>query len=202
MIYSSFPDYDLEAMNQNDNYFMNFFPVMYQFMIPFEEELPFSGHVPVTNDQGQLLIHTNDYLSFVLNGNASSETQELAWDFMKFVQDPANAEKNPNIFPIMVPVYRPMMQFHLERQVASQFGYYQEIYNRQSTLSIEDAVDNVFGILDQISKMPMSCQYVYYSTVEVAEIIHDIITQFHEGMLTAEQTAAELQNQISLAFEE
>ena len=202
MIFTRYAEYDIEAMTQ-DNYFMNFFPAALQFMIPYEDELPFSGHVPVTNHRGELLIYTNDYVSFVLNDSSSSETQALAWNFMKFMQDPANFETNPNIFPFMVPVYRPLLQFLLELRVGFQFDPYHEMFNlldRQSTLSTEKAVDHVFEILDQINQMPMSNLYIYYSTIEVATILHDYLTQFHEGQLTAEQTASELQSQISLAL--
>jgi len=201
-MYDSPPMYEPAILDEDSQkyLFCDFMPTTYQFLIPFEGQLPFSGHVPLTNDKGQLLIKVNDYDSYVLNGHTAPQTQELAWDFIKFMQDPANCDINSSCPAIMAPVYKPLLRYQLESVIPTCLSYCKYTFGWQSTLGRDQAVDSVFETLDQIYQMPMSNMYIYLSTDAISQIIQDDIGKFHNGQMTAEQTAADLQNRVSLAL--
>ena len=178
-------------------YFRQSIPQSYQFMLPFQEELLFSGHIPFTNDRGQLMV--SPFFSYALNGRSTPEVQALAFDFLRFMQDPSHFEGDIWMYT-MVPVYRPLLRSLLEWELPGRIAHFEEEYGWRLTGSTDQAVAGVIAEFESILQMPMTRTFV--ANEAVMNIIFEVIGQFDDGLLTAEQAAADLQNRVSLALME
>ena len=190
------------AENSHRYLFQQFDPFVYQFLMSFEEALTFSGHVPIINTRGELMI--SGLSSYVFNGQSAPEVQALAWDFIRFLQNPAHYEPNPETewFPFisMVPLYRPLMRSGLEQNLPGWAEYFEEEFGWRLAITPEDTVEYVYNLITEIGQMPMADSQ--YTNNAVSAIIWEVIEQFHDGLMTAEQAAADLQNRVTLALME
>ena len=186
---------DLLEEQSQKYYFRQSIPQSFQFLLPFEEELPFGGQVPFTNEQGQLWVTL--FFSYALNGRSSPEVQALAWDFLKFMQDPTHFEGQHWMYTL-VPVYRPLLHSLLQWELPGRINYFEEEYGWRLIGSQEQAISNVITEFDRILQLPMAD--TLFANNAIAIIISEVMAQFNDGMLTAEQTAAELQNRVTLAL--
>jgi len=174
----------------------------FQFLIPFEETLTFNGSIPIVNERGEVPIQA--FPAYVLNGRSASEVQAVAWDFIRFILNPelfqidVEAEISPMIS--MIPVYRPLLKFNLERQVPGWMSHFKENYGWRPTLSEEDTIEYVYNRLSELGSTPLADRV--YTPNAVTEIISEVMMQFHEGLVTAEQAAEDLQNRVTLALME
>jgi len=184
----------LEEQSQR-YYFRQSIPQSFQFLLPFEDELLFGGHVPFTNEQGQVWI--TPLLSYALNGRSSPEVQALAWDFLRFMQDPSHFEGQHWVYTL-VPVYRPLLHSLLQWELPGRLNYFEEEYGWRLTGSEDQAIAGVITAFDTILQMPMSDTLFANNTV--TGIISEVMHQFNDGLLTAEQAADELHNRITLAL--
>ena len=195
--------YSPEVMEENSHKYL-FQQLMtgdpYQFLIPFEEEMKFSGRIPIANEHGEVLIHA--FPSYVLNGRSSAETQAVAWDFIRFLLDPAIFQLDLEITPwvSMIPVYRPLLKFNLEQQIPSWMERFGENYGWRSAFSEEDTINYVYNQLSELGRIPVADRV--YVPNSVSEIVQEVIMQFHDGLITAEQASEDLQNRVSLALME
>jgi ABC-type glycerol-3-phosphate transport system substrate-binding protein len=176
-------------------YFRPSMPQSYQFMINFEEELAFSGQVPLSNDRGELLIVP--FFSYALNGQSSPEVQALAWDFLKFMHDPSHFEGNPWMYSL-VPPYRPLLRSFLEWDLPSRLEHWEEVYGWRPVGGTEQAIAGVIESFERILNMPMA--EFQYGTNAINDILVEVLTQFNDGLLNAEQAAAEIQNRVTLVL--
>jgi len=163
----------------------------------YEEQMSFSNPVLVANNSGQLL--AEPFSSFLLNGQTSPEIRALAWDFMRFMYDPEIYRQWDLMVPIM-PIYRPLLRHGLERELQSTFQFASEWHGLRLTESPEDVVEWKYAIFNEIGHMPMVD--TIYITRTMVYIFHEVLEQFHNGLITAEQTATYLQNRISLVLME
>ena len=124
------------------------------------------------------------------------------WDFIKYMQDPGNNTDVEDLYGFMPAVYRPLLYYRLERDVTGQFSEYEREFGWRSTLSPQQAVDNVFASLDRLYQMPMSNMSMYYAADPVSLIIDEVMYEFFFGGLTAEQAAEEIQERITLVLME
>ena len=186
---------ELLAEQSQRYYFRQSIPQSFQFMLDFEEDLDFIGSVPFTNDQGQLVV--TPFFSYALNGRSDPEVQALAWDFLKFMQDPAHFEGNPWMYT-MTPVYRPLLHGMLEWELPGRISYFEEEYGWRLTEDRDQAIAGVIDAFESVFELPMANGV--FATSAVMGIVSDVMGQFHDGLLTAEQAAAELQNRVSLAL--
>jgi len=180
--------------------FQHFGPDVYQFLLPLEEELTFSGMVPLANERGELLISV--FPAYALNGRAAPAVQALAWDFIRFMQNPAQHEPEPGTTWLrggtLIPVYRPMLRHSLEHSLPSWFDWVEEDFGWRSTLTPEQSAEHIYNLLSEMAQMPLTDQVPV--NMEIVWIIGGIMQQHHEGLLTSEQAAADLQNSITLAL--
>jgi ABC-type glycerol-3-phosphate transport system substrate-binding protein len=165
-----------------------------QYFVDFETGPLFYEHIPLTNEQNELLIWNLD--SFVLNAGSTPIEQALAWDFVKFMSDPRNSVSqqvplqptNKELFYFNANKMIPRMTTHL-----MQYGWELEISEEQST-------QNAIALLESFGNMPMAIMSNVPRIIR-AEIM-TVLHQFNDGLLTAEQSAAEIQNRVELILME
>jgi len=195
--------YDPERMTLNSHRYLfqqQFNAEVYQFLMPFEEQLTFSGRMYQANERGQILI--NSFPSYAINGRATPEVQALAWSFIRFTMDYNNhiPDFDAGFFPWVnqISVYRPLLRFALEGAIPGWMEHFEEEFGWRPVLSPEDAVEHVYQIKSELANMPLA-DGLYYNNA-VNSIIWEVMQQFHDGLVTAEQAAADLQNRVGLAL--
>ena len=198
--------YDPELMAENSHKYLfqqQFTGDPFQFLIPFEEKMTFHGSIPKANERGEVLIQ--GFPSYVLNGRTSPEVRAVAWDFMSFILNPAQY-KEPDFdagffaWVSMVPVSRPLLRFGLERQLPGWIRHLNESYGWRPVFDEDETLEYVYNLLSELGNMPLA--HRVYTTDVVSGIIHEVLRQFHEGLITAEQAAEDLQNGVTLALME
>lgn len=183
-----------EAEQSAKYLFQNAGPSLYQYLLPFESELCFSNVVPVTNDQGEMLM--SPLKNFCINGR--SENKELAWEFIKFMMMPeSNTNANGSAYIPDIPVYRPLFRFKIEKELPGWIGTFERDYGWIVTRDKDEVLEEVTAHLDTLNQWPMAVHtFLFY------EIMAESIEQFNKGDITAEQCAAELQDKVSKALTE
>jgi len=195
--------YNPEIMEENSHKYLFqklFTGDPYQFLIPFEEEMKFSGNIPMVNEQGEVLIQA--FPSYVLNGHTSPEARAIAWDFLRFLLDPAVYQTDLELTPwvSMIPVYRPLLMLNLEREVPGWLEHFSENYGWRSVFSEEETIEHIYNQLSELGRVSLADRI--FLPTSISEIIGEVMTQFHEGLVTAEQAAEDLQNRVTLALME
>jgi len=174
----------------------------FQFLIPFEEKMTFNGNIPIANKRGEVLV--NAFPSYVLNGRTSPEVQAVAWDFIRFLLDPAiyQMDEEAGFFPwvSMIPVYRPLLRFNLERQIPGWMDHFNENYGWRLVFDQEETIEYVYNRINELGRIDIADRV--YVPNSISEILQEVIIQFHDGLVTAEQAAEDLQNRITLALME
>ena len=167
----------------------------WQYLLTFEEDLLFGQARPLTNERGEIL--STPMAAFALNAAASPIEQELAWDFLRFMQNPANRE---GAWTPGVPVYLPGMRAWLDNEV---YGWsntfrWQQGWNIAGTA--EDAVEEAYAFLNALAATPHTDAHGIPEAVY--GILFEILEQFHEGLISAQSAAELLQNRMSIVMME
>lgn len=165
---------------------------IFQYFLPYENEFIFEGITPVADADGRVLI--GQHRSYALNAAASYK--DLAWDFIKFMQD---TERNGLVLgdELFMPVYRPFMRSQMHRAMPEWLSH----YARQLGWRIEgdeaDIIDGFIAQIEELHDMPMTYLRLPY-------VIHDILREtlqlFTDGLISAEEAAIDLQNKITLVL--
>jgi ABC-type glycerol-3-phosphate transport system substrate-binding protein len=172
-----------------------------QYYTDFETGPLFFEHIPLVNERGELL--TYSWGSYALNANATPVEQALAWEFIKFINDADNSgamsfnglqQTNRNTFRKGVEAAMTRTSvFDGAIRYLHQFGW-------QTRLSEAEAVQNTTTLLESFGDMPMTKSRNIPHSIWAA--LFDALQLFHEGVVSAEQTAADLQNKIELMLME
>jgi len=151
------------------------------YMLPDDLEEKFVHRIPLVTDNGKLIAGAMD--SFFMN--EASKNKELAWEFIKFLSS-AKAMPYSSCFP----VHRQLFETYIHNEIARPYWFIDSIEGK-----IEPGKTNkeIMAILEAYSEMPL--EHAIYIEFPV---IREIMQSFYNGVLTAEQTAAELQNKVSL----
>ena len=171
----------------------------------FDEDMPFVNPIPFATNDGHLRI--NPMQTMVLNSTATPPQQALALEFTRFMLEaPAHAaddtvlhgmfainwqltSHNRNLTPLLV------NQMVLQTiQLWVRHGW---------DLSDGNLINNAHIITThtkELAEWPM--QDARYAPEIIREAIIEIIEQFHDGLITAEAAANDLQNRITLILTE
>jgi maltose-binding protein MalE len=179
---------DLVENIQRYLFFYTFAPNTLQVFFPHTEDEEFTHFIPLATDSGEIKTYTNQFLI-----NAGSENIELAWEFLKFlVTDEAHA----NLF---IGFNIPLKRENLRNLAPDFISRGIQLLRRTDFIiegETEDIVDNIISTIENWSEMPMQAQHSLGSNLN--EMIFETVTNFYNGILTAEQTAELLQNRVSL----
>ena len=184
-------------------FFMFSTPMNYDFYIDYEEKNPFSGLLPLVNEQGELLISpTNEY---VLNANATPTQQALAWDFMRYMMKSDRRDEWSQL--LMQPTNRTRLRVSVEWDAAEHQGWSKDnaFHARRDQLigTPEEAAESVIAKMTSFGDMPMRLRSnLPYVLIESDGVITLALEQFQDGLVSAEQTAQDLQNRVELVLME
>ena len=181
-----------------DTYYFNIADVnnmLFRYFLAHEEPLLFSGLVPIVNEREELIIYP--YESYALNANATAGHQELAWDFIQFMMEPANQSEGG--FILMQPTNRNLFRFAVERDLPNVVRTWQW----QLSGSVDKAVEDTLTKMTAYGEMPMqNMRALPHAIIGPGGIIPEAMRLFEEGLVSAEQTARDLQNQVELVMME
>jgi ABC-type glycerol-3-phosphate transport system substrate-binding protein len=160
----------------------------YPMLFPYVEEV-FTHFIPITNEQGDILIRPLD--NYLIS--QASENKELAWEFLKFLSSPQGNESNNAL--TFIPTNRATMR---TIQYSNTLPFVERA-RMMDPIRGEDTkiVDQLMTVLEKYSDMT-SKGITFTGNEILMSIIKDVLTDFHTGILTVDQTAAELQNKVSL----
>ena len=162
----------------------------------------FAGMTPFVNNQGELLVGSAD--NFHLNANATIIEKAIAWDFLMFAMQPENLPKN---HPGLMDMYLLPPNRYLTSHIISELMSFSQGGNRHGDYlypwfpgTLDDAIEGVTARMTAFGEMPMRATRTYPRIID--DIIDENMRLFHDGLLSAEQTALNIQNQITLVLME
>lgn len=187
---------DLERELSERYFFITTMSVLYQYHLNFETELLFTDLTPLTNDEGELII--DPWQSFALNALATPTEQALAWDFIRFMTDARNYGGGAVSWVNMSSPNRELFLLGVEHNLIG-FRDHFERYGWRLTHE-EEAFADVAAQMVAFAELPM------VNARRTPHVIFDIIFEalelFHDGLVSAQQTAADLQSRITLVLME
>ena len=177
-----------EEEEMSGQYFFNIRPasIMHQYLFNFETPLIFGEVTPIVNNDNDLIVIGGEGL--VLNANATPIQQALAWDFINFISV-SNAPGRTDFFGL--PTNIETFYAYLERIVADlmfrlpQYGWRIDC----EAAAFEDLVRQ----LTPIVSMPMA---IHAMPAGAFNVFNEALELFHDGEVSAEQTAADIQRQV------
>jgi len=187
----------------------------------FETENPFGITLPFVNAHGEVMIIP--FQGFVLNAGATPAQQALAMDFIRFMMivpplDPnlPDDAQDPQIVGrrglqhgmwLMLPLHRSFLEFSVGNNHQSlirwNFTWGNGWRLRDGMRLVEE-----WHLLSEIILEPMQAwgdmPMARSNTAPgfVVDAIEEILRQFHDGLITAEAAANDLQNRITLILME
>ena len=151
--------------------------------------------IPITNHRGELLIRPSPISSFVLNAFATPVQQALAWDFLKFMTVTLYVEGHAGFIH---PIKRDLLPFRVRWSMYGRSNEVNTFWELRG--DPEDNIENVINIFTAYSEMPM--QHLHILPRRLMEHINYELYLFREGLLSAEDTAVNLQNRVELMLME
>ena len=181
----------------------------------FQNDFGFGGPVPLINEQGEIPVAAT--LGFVLNGGATYVQQALALDFMRFITevpplDPYADEQDPQVMHLRALFLQidagvpPVSRSHFALALAEQQPFV--IRNFWTTHGwrlinnwrlVEEGgliAEHMTAAMTPHLEAPMTRGNS--APAVVTEAITEILLQFHNGHITAEAAANDLQNRVTL----
>jgi len=192
-------DPEIEAY-RSENYFFSFAD-MYQYLPHLESGPLFTEQTPLVNERGELLVDISGS-TYVLNANASPIEQALAWDFIQFSMNPdilGAAARSLHPFH-MYPVNRHLFHQGASSAITIWIATVREEFGWPLPGTIDESVEYVRARTDTLGDMPMASTRTLPFAVE--NIIDEALELFQNGLVSAEQTAADLQNRVTLVLME
>ena len=179
------------------NYFVEYFSV-------FETDTIFLNPLPLVSVDGELLTWSEH--NYVLNAGATPTQQLLALDFMMFMRNPGDISlwmSNPRYIGF-VSTNNSYLRFRAEHRfpnmMTQNFTGPFAITPHQMSVSLEEAVNIFYDEKMQISEMPKTIWD--FAPRVVFDALDEILGQFQDGLITAEQAANDLQNRLTLILME
>jgi len=182
-----------EAQLSHRYFFLYYMPTTPQYLLPIEN-LIFDGHVPLVNHKGELVI--NPWTAWGLNGSATPNQKQAAWEFVKFMQSPRFSDMFGS--QRMVPTYKPLMRHEFIQSVPNDI-----LFRQNGWITAEgriEAILDAISVIESFASMPMVDSRIIPDSI--VDIKVEVIDQFERGFVTAEQAAEYLQNRVTLALME
>ncbi|MDR1532863.1 MAG: ABC transporter substrate-binding protein [Clostridiales bacterium] len=169
-----------------------------QYLLPYGQS-GFSRSIPLTLSNGELNIFS--YQEYCIP--AYSKNKELAWEFLKYLSNESVQANDNNIMPVNINGFWNKYVFGrggglgIFKNFIGASERYEGIYlNGDEEEIIADSAAYLHGINMQFPKT-----YSYIADGD-AIIIDDEAAKFFKGLATAEQTAKNIQNKVSIRLTE
>jgi hypothetical protein len=171
------------------NFLMN---IQYEVFFPHKDYEIFTHFIPLATCDGEIIITSARQFAI----NSASENKELAWEFLNFLATDEILTKNE--MSLGIPINRRMFDAHavtfLTNYVENQRGLPGFVDVSADT---SDIVERIIEHGNRYVEKPMH-NYNIFRDVCIIEMIIESMTAFHQGILTAEMVAEDLQNRVSL----
>jgi len=171
------------------------------YWLDLEEDIHlFAGLTPLTNDSGELLIMSMD--NFLLNANATPMEKAIAWDFLMFMMQPENFPNDTHSWYLQPP-NRNLFHYLIRQSMFFSWDHPRpgaRVFPWFPGDTHYEAAEVVRAKMTPFAEMPMRSMSTHPRIID--EIIADNLRLFYEGLLSAEQTAQNIQNQITIVLME
>jgi len=206
-------------IDMSENYlFMTVRPAAFPYISIFSDDTMFTNAMYEVNDDGELII--SHRVSFILNDGATDAEKALAWEYIRFVAEPYSSE-DPENDPhyaervslndvgnrlIHTPVNRNMLRFVAEvTQPSNLWRHYTrsggDVVQPWTLIHSEsDVIEILYERMITAGEMRMTT--VRYAPEIIENVIEASMLLFTNGLVSAEQTANDLQNQVELVMME
>jgi len=152
----------------------------------------FDGFLPLVCNNDNLLISFQT--GFALNAGASPAQKALAWDFIQFALQPGNRQGLPETMQSThIPLFRHDTARYISR-VAQSSGF-RPIYG-----DLESHTARAIEKFYQIARLPM--EFIAPVDFAISIAYYEILSQFHDGLISGRQAAEYLQNRITIILME
>jgi len=169
---------------------------MVNVFLDFDPDYPFRHLTPLTNDQEELMVTI--WQSFALSAHASPVEQAIAWDFIKFIMNPDHQGFGQRT--LMIPTNRDLFSYGMKQQAPESAEI---IISLGWQIGDEDeAIERAIARVNEIVNMPMTTIGRRAFPYSIYDMVFEVLEHFHEGNITAQQAAQELQYRVTLAMEE
>ena len=176
----------------------------------FDRDTLFVNPTLLTNQRGELLIRPG--ITFALSSAASPCMQAMAFDFLRYIKDANECWRELYIMfygllhpPAPLSVNRGYLRFQSEyiflevlRRGYRSAVWADHIWN--TSLLREDITDIIYPKMAAAGDMPMAD--MRYGPDIVTAIVREAYWQFYSGLVSADQSAHDLQNRITIALME
>jgi multiple sugar transport system substrate-binding protein len=171
----------------------------HKYLFDYEENTTYANPKPFVNNKKELIITPSVAFSI----NASSNNKELAWDFIKFMEN--TADNNAEIFYLNggygnYSVVKKWVQNEMPNLI---YTYIEDLtFNFEYHIKgdLETQMENAVWQIDKYLNMPMTM--VSYGASSWFENAVETLEKYFLDALTAEQTAVEIQNKVTIALME
>ena len=183
-----------------------------QFSI-FDEDTIFRNPLLLVTHDSELLIHGGPPETWLLNAGATSVERALATDFILFVAgnessqmglgshfSPASSFSSSPWFPTAAPTNRYLLHQDGPRAFNSMIETFYTPNGWSLAGSREETHEKIFARIYTAVGMPMTRPF--YAPWLIADLIDRHLDLFNQGLVTAQQTAENLQNSVTLAMME
>ena len=174
---------------------------VYEYLALFDEETIFVGALPFVNRQGHVVANPNMTIAFSLNAAATPAEQALALHFLNTVMfDSAVYGNVTNEAMLHHPTNRNQQRAEAEN---AKFWDLHRAYTGTSSpwrfaniRGANEFIDALLARYSAIEQMPIADRWP--GPWAVQDAIREVLEQFHEGLITAEAAANDLQNRVTL----
>jgi multiple sugar transport system substrate-binding protein len=163
---------------------------LYPLFNPFAEKEVFTHFIPQTDDNSRIILRP--FKSFYIS--EASKNKELAWEFIKFLTTP-EANKDTKIYAC--PVHRELFK----DRVPAKLTQYIDSWRNAAAFdeSTGQVVERIMAQIERYNEMPMKYHAILSSEGGPAYVmLEETLLSFHNGILSAEQAASQLQNKMML----
>ena len=191
---------NMDAYLSERYFFRSFRSIHYNMLLDVNDVFSFKGYIPIVDTSGEVFINTTGGggNSWLLNANATSEQLAIAWDFIQFRNDPSNFPGSWDSH--FIPTNRDMLMHQLKTRLYGPGGAIRWLNPDVTLAEALGTSDIVFEKITEISERPLRNFNRLPDSVNT--VLWDAVSQFTYGLVSAEQTAQNLQNQIELMIME
>jgi ABC-type glycerol-3-phosphate transport system substrate-binding protein len=167
-------------------------------LLSLDPEFPFSNPTPLVNERGELLVQP--WQSFTLSAGATPTEHALAWDFIKFMNNPDNLWRNPHL--PMNSTNREKFYLVADQDLQVRGSAEHVLATGWQIGDIDIAIESTINQIAEIAHMPMALTGEIGIPNVILNLIWETLELFHDGLVSAEETAENLQNQVTQALRE
>lgn len=190
-----------EALLSN-TYMFRFKPVLpIENLGIFDEDTIFVNPTLLVCANGNLLIDDSLRTGWGLNAGATFVEQVMALDFLLFLADVGGRHSGWAVTGVWHPTNKSVLHYeavYILDSIIMRFYVMRSLWRLREGISATDAAEELLERKIEVGEMPML--RAFYAPSQIRELIRESLYSFHRGFVSAEQTAQDLQNRVTLVL--